>query len=172
LFPLKSAVSAQLSALSRAGQAGANPRGWGLRGPEGTGQGEGGNLPELRLRRIADVPKQRLRQPTTLSFLFIDISGSFVQILLSAISFQLSAMPVRLAQTPEVGVCDVSKGQVRTSGAIWRPCAFGASQTFQSNVCASPGLFDLSFLFIDISGSFVQIQLSALSHACQAGADP
>jgi hypothetical protein len=39
------------------------PEVWGLRCPEGTGHGMRCNLPELRLRRIADVQKQRLRQP-------------------------------------------------------------------------------------------------------------
>ena len=35
------------------------------------------------------------------------------------------------------GVCDVPKGQVMASGAICPTCAFGASQTFKSNLCAS-----------------------------------
>ena len=38
---------------------------WGLRCPEGTGQGDRHNLTELRPRRIADVQRQRLRQPPT-----------------------------------------------------------------------------------------------------------
>ena len=37
----------------------------GLRCPGGTGQAERRNLTELRLRRIADVQRQRLRQPST-----------------------------------------------------------------------------------------------------------
>jgi hypothetical protein len=43
--------------------AGADPEVWGLRCPEGTGQSKRYNLTELRLRRIADVQEQRLRQP-------------------------------------------------------------------------------------------------------------
>jgi hypothetical protein len=36
-----------------------------LRRPEGASQGKRHNLTSLRLRRIADVQKQRLRQPMT-----------------------------------------------------------------------------------------------------------
>ncbi|SPE26414.1 exported hypothetical protein [Acidobacteriia bacterium SbA2] len=61
LFPQKS--SFQLSAAPLL--AGADPVVWGLRSPEGTGQNKRCNLTKLRLRRIADVQKQRLRQPTT-----------------------------------------------------------------------------------------------------------
>src|SRR5271157_3344581 len=43
--------------------AGADPEVWGLRCPERTGQDNWYNLTELRLRRNADVQKQRLRQP-------------------------------------------------------------------------------------------------------------
>ena len=63
LFPRKLVLSSQLSALSYPIQAGADPGVRGLRCPEGTGQGKGGNLPELRLRRMTDVQKQRLRPP-------------------------------------------------------------------------------------------------------------
>jgi len=37
--------------------------------------------------------------------------------------------------------CDVPQGQVGASGAICPTCGFGASQTFKSNVGASPRLF-------------------------------
>ena len=57
---------------------------------------------------------------------------------LCSVNDHLSPMQVRLPQTPRCEVCDVPKGQVGTSGAICRNCAFGASQTFPSNVCASP----------------------------------
>ena len=40
-----------------------NPQVWGLGCPGGTGRGKRDKLTELRLRRIADVQKQRLRQP-------------------------------------------------------------------------------------------------------------
>jgi len=56
LFPSKPALNRIIP--------GADPEVWGLRCPEGTGQGKRHNLTELRLRRIADVQKQRLRQPT------------------------------------------------------------------------------------------------------------
>ena len=45
--------------------AGADPEVRGLRCPGGTGQDKRYKLTELRLRRIADVHKQRLRQPDT-----------------------------------------------------------------------------------------------------------
>jgi hypothetical protein len=45
-----------------------------------------------------------------------------------------------MAQSPVRGVCDVPKGPVRVIGTIWPNCAFGASQTFKGNVCASPVL--------------------------------
>jgi len=57
-----SSVSLQLSAAM---QDGADPGVWGLRCPEGTGQAKHDNLTDLRLRRIADVQKQCLRQPAT-----------------------------------------------------------------------------------------------------------
>jgi hypothetical protein len=60
--------------------AGADPDVWGLRCPEGTGQGRSAKLAGLRLRRIADIPVRRLRQPgdfLTSSFVFIDILALF-----------------------------------------------------------------------------------------------
>jgi len=59
------ALFRQYSPRTHASQAAADPEVWGLRCPEGTGRGERCNLPELRLRRISDVPKQRLRHHTT-----------------------------------------------------------------------------------------------------------
>ena len=41
------------------------PEIWGLRCPEGTGQDQRRNLAGLRLRRIADIQEQCLRQPLT-----------------------------------------------------------------------------------------------------------
>ena len=58
-------VSNQPLAVSPTIQAGADPEVRGLRCPEGTGQDKRHNLTELRLRRIADVQKQRLRQSMT-----------------------------------------------------------------------------------------------------------
>jgi len=64
---LLSAVSFQLSAGMSDG---ADSEVWGLRCPEGIGQGSRYKLTDLRLRRIADVQKQRLRQPEMAIFCF------------------------------------------------------------------------------------------------------
>ena len=112
----------------------------------GTGWDKRHSLTEVRLRRIADVQKQRLRQPTTPNassseegshecpsldreglgvvdildrpFVFIDILALFPRN--AAFSSQPSALSnhSRLAQTPRSAVCDVPEGQVRVAGAI------------------------------------------------------
>ena len=49
---------------------------WGLRCPEGTGQGERSGLTDLRLRRIADVQKPRQKKQCQIVRSGIQIPGS------------------------------------------------------------------------------------------------
>jgi hypothetical protein len=142
LFPKKhlSTISFQLPAMPF--QDGADPDVWGLRCPEGTGQADRHNLTELRLRRIADVRGQRLRQPpTTVSpfsseegshkFPSFDKEGSGVvdcctnplfswtfslcspRNISQQSAFSFQPCHSRMAQTPLCGACDVPKGQGR-----------------------------------------------------------
>jgi hypothetical protein len=111
-------------------------------------------LTHLRLRRTADVQKQRLRQPPTTvspssseegshkfpsldkeglgsgrflarSFFFIDILALFPKKHLSSISFQLAAVPFPDGADPALWVCDVPKGQIRPDGTICPPGPLG-----------------------------------------------
>ena len=142
LFPAKhlSTISFQLPALPFPD--GADPAVWGLRCPEGTGQADRHNLTELRLRRIADVRGQRLRQPpTTVSpssseegrpqFPSLVKEGSGVvdcctdplfswtfslcspRNISQQSAFSFQPCHSRMAQTPLCGACDVPKGQGR-----------------------------------------------------------
>jgi len=114
---------------------------------------------------------------TFLSFVFIYILALFPR--KSALSIQLSALShaIWLAQTPMCGVCDVPKGQAKTNRTICPNCAFGASQTFKSNVCANLRLFPRVLCFHIHSGfvpSKISFQWAASSSQPRhlAGADP
>ena len=65
LFRQKTSLNNQLSAPATPFPDGSDPDVWGLRCPEGTGQGARHNLAELRLRRIADVQRHRMYQPVS-----------------------------------------------------------------------------------------------------------
>jgi hypothetical protein len=67
----------------------------------------------------------------------MDILALFPAKHLSTISFQLPAVPFPDGAGPAVWVSDVPKGQIGATGTISPNCAFGASQTFTGNVCAS-----------------------------------
>jgi len=102
------------------------------------------NLTDLRLRRIADVQKQRLRQPPAFrSFVFIDILALFPEKPLSAVGSQLHMWVG--AEPRLVGSAISRRDRSEQAGQTTPTCASGASQTFKSNVCASPRPIDPLF---------------------------
>ena len=85
----------------------------------------------------------------TLSFVFIYILALFPQ--KTAFSFQ--PHKPRVAD-PDVWSLRCPEGTGRASRRLWPTCAFGASQTFKNNVCASRDFLTLSFVFIYILALF------------------
>ena len=84
-------------------------------------------LPHLRRNSTAAA---LWRHSESRSFVFIDILALFRRIIIAR----------GLAQTPTVWGLRCPEGAGSASPAAHAECAFGASQTFKGNVCASPGV--------------------------------